>query len=100
MISKIILRVLSHLLEFYGKECPHCVRMHALVERLEKEEGITVESLEVWHNEENEKRLLLLDKDFCGGVPFFYNTKTNKWICGEADYDTLSKWAKGEEFIQ
>lgn len=41
-----------------------------------------------------------LDKDFCGGVPFFYNTKTNKWICGEADYDTLKKWAKGEEFSQ
>ena len=61
---------MNHLLEFYGTECPYCVVMHELVERLEKEEGIKVESLEVWHNKENEKRLLELDKDLCGGVPF------------------------------
>ena len=36
------------------------------------------------------------DKDYCGGVPFFYNTETNKWICGETDYEELKKWAKGE----
>jgi len=74
--------------------------MHELVERLEKSEGIKVESIEVWHNSENEKRLLELDKDFCGGVPFFYNTKTKKWICGETSYDILEKWAKGEPFEQ
>lgn len=92
---------MSHLLEFYGTECPHCVRMHELVERLEKEEeGVKVEALEVWHNKENEARLLELDKDLCGGVPFFYNTKTNKFICGEASYEILKKWAKGEEFTQ
>ena len=91
---------MSHLLEFFGTECPHCVSMHALVERLERSEGIKVESLEVWHNKENEKRLLEIDKDLCGGVPFFYNTQTKKFICGEADYDTLKKWAKGEEFTQ
>ncbi len=91
---------MSHLLEFYGTECPHCVRMHELVERLEKAEGIKVESLETWHNTENEKRLNEIDKDMCGGVPFFYNTETKKFICGEADYETLKKWAKGEEFTQ
>ena len=91
---------MSHLLEFYGTECPHCINMRGLVERLEKEEGIKVDSMEVWHNKENEKRLLELDKGFCGGVPFFYNLKTEKWICGDADYDTLKKWAKGENFVQ
>ena len=85
---------MNHLLEFYGTECPHCVDMHALVERLEKEEGIKVEALEVWHNEENAKRLEELDKTFCGGVPFFYNEKTGKWICGEADYQELKDWAQ------
>ena len=84
---------MNHLLEFYGTECPHCVRMHELVLRLDKEEGIKVESLEVWHNKENEAKLLLLDKDLCGGVPFFYNTKTTKWICGEESYETLKDWA-------
>ena len=91
---------MSHLLEFYGTECPHCVRMHELVERLEKEEGLKVEGLEVWHNKENEKKFLELDKGQCGGVPFFYNTQTKCWICGETDYETLKKWAKGEEFSQ
>ena len=91
---------MSHLLEFYGTECPHCVRMHELIEKLEKEEGLKIEAFEVWHNKENEKKLLAIDKDLCGGVPFFYNTKTEKFICGETDYDTVKKWAKGESFTQ
>lgn len=85
---------MNHLLEFYGEECPHCVGMHELVVQLEKEEGIKVEALEVWHNEENAKKLEDFDKNFCGGVPFFYNKKTNKWICGEADYNELKDWAQ------
>ena len=91
---------MNRLLEFYGTECPHCERMHELIEKLEKEEGMKVESLEVWHNEENRKRLEEIDKNFCGGVPFFYNTETKQFICGEAGYNTLKKWAKGEEFTQ
>ncbi len=87
---------MSHLLEFYGDECPHCVRMHKLVERLEKEEGVKVDAFEVWNNKENEKKLLEIDKDMCGGVPFFYNTKTKAFICGEESYAELKKWAKGE----
>ena len=91
---------MSHLLEFYGTECPHCVRMHELVERFEKEEGIKVDTFEIWHNKENEKKLLELDQDRCGGVPFFYNTKTEKWICGEASYDIIRAWGRGEPFTQ
>jgi thiol-disulfide isomerase/thioredoxin len=87
----------SELLEFYGTECPHCVRMHELVEKLEKEEkGIKVDTFEVWHNEENARKLEEIDKDFCGGVPFFYNMKTSKWICGEAKYQELKDWALGK----
>ncbi len=91
---------MSHLLEFYGTECPHCVRMHALVEKLEKEEGVKVDRFEVWHNDENEKRLLEIDKDMCGGVPFFYNEQTKQFICGEESYDILKKWAKGENISE
>ncbi len=84
---------MTHLLEFYGVECPSCTKMHDLVVQLEREEGVKVESLEVWHNKENEKRLIALDKDFCGGVPFFYNEKNKKWICGEVEYKELKAWA-------
>lgn len=85
----------GNLIMFYGTECPHCHEMDPLVARLEKEEKITVERLEVWHNENNAKLMKKYDKDFCGGVPFFYKTKTKKWICGAAEYGELKKWAIG-----
>lgn len=91
---------MSHLLEFYGTECPHCVRMHELVEKLEKEENFKVDTFEIWHDKENEKKFLEIDKNMCGGVPFFYNTETKKWICGETSYENLRAWAKGEPFTQ
>ena len=70
---------MDHLLEFYGTECPCCVYMHKIVEQLEKIDGIKIKTLEVWHNKENEKKLIELDKNSnCGGVPFFYNLKTKK----------------------
>lgn len=81
------------LLEFYGTECPHCNRMHPLVERLEKEVGLKVEKYEVWHNAENAEKMKEYDKDYCGGVPFFFNTETNDFICGEVPYEELKKWA-------
>ncbi|MBI2604335.1 MAG: thioredoxin family protein [Candidatus Harrisonbacteria bacterium] len=86
---------MSNLLEFYGTECPHCVRMQPLVRRLEKELGVRVERYEVWHSDENRKLMAQYDKDFCGGVPFYFNTKTGKWICGETSYDELLAWAGG-----
>ncbi len=85
---------MSHLLNFYGQECPHCDRMHEIMGKLEKDENLSFDKLEVWHNDENLKKLTELDpKEECGGVPYFYNTKTNKSICGEATYDELKAWA-------
>ncbi len=63
------------------------------MERLGDEIGIKIERLEVWHNEANAKRMKEYDKGYCGGVPFFYNKKTEKWICGAVDYERLKKWA-------
>jgi hypothetical protein len=67
--------------------------MAPLVERLEEEEHVNIAKLEVWHNEANAKRMKEFDKGYCGGVPFFFNQKTGKWICGEADLERLKKWA-------
>ena len=86
----------DELLDFYGTECVHCNEMHPLVERLEQELGVTVKKIEVWHNEKNAQLLQQIDKGFCGGVPFFYNTKTKKWICGSTSYENLKKWALGK----
>ena len=67
--------------------------MVPLVERLESEEGVSVGKLAVWHHEANAKIMREYDKGYCGGVPFFFNKKTGKWICGETDYERLKQWA-------
>lgn len=85
------------LMEFYGKECLHCMRMASRVERLEKDTGLKVERYETWHDEANAKKLEEYDKNGCGGVPFFINTETGKTICGETTYEELKKWAGVEK---
>lgn len=86
----------DELLNFYGTECVHCHEMKPLIEKLEKEEGIKIKMVEVWHNSENLRLMKSYDKGYCGGVPFFFNTKTGKWICGSTTYEKLKAWAKGE----
>jgi hypothetical protein len=84
----------NHLLYFYGEECPECIRMKVRISKLEKEEYITFTSYEVWNNKENDELCQKYDTNGdCGGVPFFYNTKTKKSLCGEVTYKELKQWA-------
>ncbi len=83
----------SDLLEFYGTECVHCHTMEPFVQKLEQETGLKLQKIEVWHNAENAAFMEKCDKGRCMGVPFFYNKKTDKFICGATDYQTLKKWA-------
>ena len=87
---------MSDLLMFTGAECPHCHEMDPLMERLEKEEKIKIEMLEVWHSSKNKKIQEEYDNGKCGGVPFFFNKKTKKFICGSTSYANLKKWALGK----
>jgi thiol-disulfide isomerase/thioredoxin len=84
----------NRLLMFSGTECTHCHEMDPLVAQLEKELKITVVKLEVWHNSENRAFLEKLDAGKCGGIPFFFNEKNGKWICGNCKYEKLKEWAK------
>ncbi len=84
------------LLEFQGTECSHCRAMDQLVSRLEKEERVKLDKFEVWHSEINAQKMMEYDRGFCGGVPFFFNTVTKKWICGETSYAALKEWALGK----
>lgn len=88
----------KHLM-FHGRECPHCKVMMPLVDRLEKETGMEIEKLEVWHNEKNAD-LMRSYRDIiapkCGGqlrTPTFMNTETDDIICGEVTYEELKDWA-------
>jgi hypothetical protein len=67
--------------------------MEPSIERLEEETGLKIEKIEVWHNAKNAKMMEQYDKNYCGGVPFFFNKKTDKWICGETSYENLKRWA-------
>ena len=91
----------NRLIEFYGTECPHCMEMESIVARLEKELKVKVTKFEIWHNSQNAKLMQQFDKDgkgrqFCGGVPFFYNEKTGKKICGSTEFEELKAWAEGK----
>ena len=86
----------DRLLMFFGTECSHCHDMDPLVEKLEKETGVKVTRLEVWHNAKNAEVLKQKDNINCGGVPFFHNEKTGKSICGAVPYEKLKKWALGK----
>ena len=86
----------DELLMFTGTECHFCKEMDPLVDRLEKEEGIKITKLEVWHNAKNAELLSQTDTIGCGGVPFFFNKKTGKGLCGAVDYNTFKKWALGK----
>lgn len=79
------------LLHFYGRECPHCIKMEPLIAKLE-DEGVTLEKYETWHNADNAALFDKHDKG-CGGVPYFVNTETGKTICGEASYEELKELA-------
>ena len=90
----------KRLIMFSGTECVHCKEMYPIVEKVEKDLGIKVTRLEVWHNADNAKLMKEADKDaegneFCGGIPFFYNEKTGKKICGNTKYERLKAWAEG-----
>jgi thiol-disulfide isomerase/thioredoxin len=90
---------MKKLVMFYARECPHCKHMISFVDRLEKETGVELEKLEVWHNEKNADlmrsyRNILAPK--CGGqlrTPTFFNTETNDILCGEIEYEKLKDWA-------
>ena len=84
------------LIEFFGRECPHCLAIAPLVKKLE-DSGIRIKRYEVWHDAENADLMEKYDRggEFCGGVPLFVNEETGKRICGEASYEEILRLAEG-----
>ena len=85
----------KRLMMFYGKECSHCHDMEPLVKKLEKEQKIKIERMEVWHNSKNSSQMIELSHGECIEVPFFFNDNTGKSVCGSTDYKKLKEWALG-----
>ncbi len=84
---------------FWARECPHCKKMMPHVDKLEKETGIKLKKLEIWHNEKNADLMRSYKSIIaprCGGqlrTPTFFNTETKDVICGEVEYEKLKEWA-------
>ena len=92
---------MADIIMFHGRECPHCKVMMPRVDKLETETGLSVERLEIWHNEKNAD-LMRFHKDVlaakCGGqlrTPTFFKPDSSDVLCGEVSYDTLKTWALG-----
>jgi len=91
----------DRLIEFSGTECSHCKEMIPIIENVEKELNVKFTKLEVWHDSKNARFMESIDKDkngkeFCGGVPLFYNEKTGAKICGNTTFEKLKALAEGK----
>eukprot|EP00908_Phaeocystis_cordata_P016311 Transcript_27579.p1 GENE.Transcript_27579~~Transcript_27579.p1 ORF type:complete len:243 (-),score=91.69 Transcript_27579:314-949(-) len=89
-------RIPTGLIMFHGRGDDYCERMYPLIKDLEDELGVQVKMFEVWHEPANTELLRKLDPARCGGVPYFYNKESHRWICGATTYDNLRAWGKGQ----
>ena len=85
-----------YLLQFKGKGDDYCAQMEVLKEQLRDELGLQIRTFEVWYDSENLELMQRLDRGRCGGVPFFYNKRTRRYICGATTYANLRAWALSE----
>lgn len=76
--------------------------MRPLVAKLQFDTGIVLDERDVWKSRTDDALLekyradiIKTDPD-CDGIPFFYNTKTGGYLCGEVNYKTLHDWATKE----
>jgi len=91
----------SHVIEFYGETCPHCISMKPVVAKIEADLKLTVKKLEVWNSPANQKTMEKYNdiiSEACGGfaaVPAFVNTKTGQALCGAHDEADIIKLIEG-----
>eukprot|EP00371_Babesia_bovis_P001375 XP_001610022.1 hypothetical protein [Babesia bovis T2Bo] len=70
--------------------------MEPLIQQANQEFGLHIKRLDI-ASPSNYALLIKLDKvAHCGGLPFFYNLKTHRHICGATTYQNLVAWATGK----
>ena len=94
---------------FHGQECPHCEEERQFLDKyLEKHENVHLHSYEVWHSEENAKKLVEVKKmlnDKSNAVPFlvignnvivgYIEDLTNETIANTIAYYTANNYVDG-----
>ncbi|CAM9170743.1 unnamed protein product [Laminaria digitata] len=83
-----------YLLEFHGANCDHCETMVPLMHKLFKIFRLNVKRHMVWEGTSNFRLMAAYDMETgCKGLPFFYNRRTNKTICGATTWTNFRNWA-------
>ena len=89
-----------YLIEFHAAGADQCDEMKPAMTAVEKELGTRILKWDVWSDPAAYKLMQFLDKgpdgrSKCGGLPFFYNRKTGKIVCGATTEKNLMNWATG-----
>ena len=80
---------------FYSVNCEHCDAMLPIINELLQEQGIEIDVVEVKADDSESVAFYdQYEKGNCGGVPFFVNTMTGAWLCGEVTKAELQAWAE------
>jgi len=78
----------TDLLMFTGDDCAHCDEMEPYLQFFERKLHKNIARLNVWRS--NKFYRLFKDTDSgCGGLPYFYNRKSKKSICGATTPENL-----------
>ena len=88
-----------YLIEFHAG-ADQCDEMKPAMSAVEKELNTRILKWDVWSDPVAYKLMQFLDKgpdgrSKCGGLPFFYNRKTGKIVCGATTEKNLMNWAQG-----
>jgi hypothetical protein len=89
-----------YLIEFHAAGADQCDEMKPAMGAVEKELNTRILKWDVWSDPAAYKLMQFLDKgpdgrSKCGGLPFFYNRKTGKIVCGATTEKNLMNWAQG-----
>jgi hypothetical protein len=88
----------EYLLEFVADSSQQCKLMEPLVHRLEEDLGTTVRRIDIHARPDYMTLFDAVGGQEGGNVPFFYNRRTARAICGATPYDNLQAWGAGGPF--
>ena len=87
-----------YLVEFHGPDCQHCEDMLPLMKKVEKQQKTKFRRYMVWEGTDEFDLLRILDsRTHCHGLPFFYNRRSHKAICGATTWENFREWAAGRD---
>ena len=88
----------ENLVYFFGGACRFTEKAKPEVSCLEASIQKRVVRLEVWEDKANQKAFEGVGGlEKCGGVPFFFNKKTQSAVCGARSCEVLKQWALSNE---